>query len=49
MNEATAETPDEEARVGARLKQVIREFETDHLSLTHAVNDVAYYLSAMGI
>ncbi len=35
--------------LGQRLRQSLEQFETDHPSFTRAVNDVAYYLSGLGI
>jgi nucleotide-binding universal stress UspA family protein len=34
---------------GDGLRESLRHFETDHPSLTRAINDVSYYLSGMGI
>jgi nucleotide-binding universal stress UspA family protein len=45
----TSENTDEATSAASRLRDVIHRFETDHPSITQAVNDVAYYLSAMGI
>ena len=36
-------------RLVDRLRQSIETFETDHPAITRAVNDVAYYLSGLGI
>lgn len=36
-------------RLDRRLRDTFHQFETDHPSLTAAINDVAYYLSGMGI
>ena len=41
--------PDPAQHSGNRLREAVRRFETDHPSLTRAVNDVAYYLSGMGL
>lgn len=44
--------PDAEDRrldLRQRLTDTLEHFETDHPSLTRAINDVAYYLSGMGI
>jgi nucleotide-binding universal stress UspA family protein/predicted transcriptional regulator len=49
--EAWLDDPDEgqdPEKVGV-LASALRQFETDHPSLTRAVNDVAYYLSGLGI
>lgn len=45
-------TPTEPDRVGnpaTRLRDALHRFETDHPTLTRAINDVSYYLSGMGI
>lgn len=50
---ALGRLPDSEStdrgRLDRRLLDALHQFETDHPSLTAAVNDVAHYLSAMGI
>lgn len=40
---------EDRSRLDRRLLDALHNFETDHPSLTAAVNDVAHYLSAMGI
>ncbi len=42
------EVDDDDELLGG-LRDAVRRFETDHPSLTKAVNDVAYFLSGMGI
>ncbi len=42
-------SPDNRQSLGDRLRDPISHFESDHVSLTRAINDVAYYLSGMGI
>ncbi len=42
-------SPINHRRLGRRLRKTLHEFETDHPSLTAAINDVAYHLSGMGI
>ncbi len=54
LREAAAELrdePDNESQENRRksLLDVLHRFETDHPSLTRAINDVAYYLSGTGI
>ena len=36
-------------RLDERLRDALHRFETDHPTLTRAINDVSYYLSGMGI
>ncbi len=43
------ETEEDPEIVRGRLREVLERFETDHPSLTRAINDLSYYLSGMGI
>jgi len=49
--EAWLEDPEQDQEAGkeGRLAAALTKFETDHPSLTRAINDVAYYLSGLGI
>ncbi len=49
---AQRQEPDSEEgreRLGTRMQETLEHFESDHPSVTRAINDVAYYLSGMGL
>lgn len=43
------ESEEKRQKLSSRLQESVGRFETDHPSITRAVNDVAYYLSGLGI
>ena len=43
------EHADDDRRLNRRLRDALHRFETDHPTLTAAINDVSYHLSGMGI
>ncbi len=46
---AEPDSTDRQVVLGGRLREALDRFETDHPSLTRAINDVGYYLSGTGI
>ena len=46
---AEPESTEQQVVLGGRLREALSRFETDHPSLTRAINDVGYYLSGTGV
>ena len=46
---AEPESTEQQVVLGGRLCEALSRFETDHPSLTRAINDVGYYLSGTGV
>lgn len=49
LDRLPAESEPDRSRLDQRLRDALHRFETDHPTLTAAINDVAYHLSGLGI